>query len=94
MHFEWDPRKDRKNTYGNRKLRFEEAKAVFYDPFAIYEPDPDHGERTRIIGRSGPERVLFVVYADLSEEEYDIIRIISVRKATTQERRKYEHGDE
>jgi uncharacterized DUF497 family protein len=58
-------------------------------PLAIAVQDLVHGERLVLIGRSGKQRLLLVVYAEIDD---DLIRIISARKPTTHERRRYEEG--
>jgi len=88
LRFSWD---DRKAAANNRKHRvtFDEAMTVFVDPLARAFDDPDHSEgeqRTLLVGRSLPGRLLLVVHA----ERADTIRIISARKATPRERRDYE----
>ncbi|WP_245632314.1 BrnT family toxin [Edaphobacter aggregans] len=53
--------------------------------------DPDHSEdesRFLLVGRSLVRRVLVVVSVERGER----IRLISVRRATPQERRTYEEG--
>ena len=86
--FEWDERKAVANLL-KHKVSFIEAATVFDDPYVIVEPDLAHSaEETRelAIGFSGDERVLLVVYV-VPEER---IRLISARRATPEERRKYE----
>ena len=87
MRFEWDPKKARANLE-KHGISFAEAATVFGDPFAIYEPEPRHPERGILIGTSDEQRLLFVVHLEILEE--DLIRIISARKATREERRRYE----
>ena len=41
--FEWDPMKAARNAIQHR-VRFPEAASVFFDEFAMFEPDPDHSE--------------------------------------------------
>ncbi|MFQ5881614.1 MAG: BrnT family toxin [Candidatus Methylomirabilales bacterium] len=74
----------------NHRVGFEEATTVFSDPFSITIPDPDHPTEQRYadIGNSDKGRVLVVVYTERGET----IRIISCRKATPAERRRYEEG--
>ena len=86
--FEWDDRKAVAN-FLKHKVSFLEAATVFDDPFVVVEPDLAHSiEELReiAIGFSMKERVLLVVYAEPGE----CIRLISARRATTEERRKYE----
>jgi uncharacterized DUF497 family protein len=71
------------------QLHFEEAKSVFGDPFSITVDDPDHSkeeQRFIDIGKSVSGKFLVVVYTERGNR----IRIISCRKATPVERRKYE----
>ena len=53
--------------------------------------DNEHasGERLEYLGFSSAMKLLFVVTAERDDEE---IRIISARKATSKERKKYEEG--
>lgn len=86
--FEWDDSKAAANL-AKHKVSFLEAATVFDDPFVVVEPDFAHSiEELReiAIGFSMRERVLLVVYAEPGE----CIRLISARRATAEERRKYE----
>ncbi len=88
--FEWDENKEKSNRQ-KHKVGFAEGESVFSDSFSITISDPDHSleERRFIdIGMSDKNRVLVVVYVERGER----IRIISVRKATTAERKIYEQG--
>jgi uncharacterized DUF497 family protein len=92
LGFEWDEGKAQTNLRKHR-VSFDEAISVFSDPLAITIPDPDHSEsedRFVDIGRSDRGVVLIVVYT----ERGDNIRIISCRKATPEERRFYEEGND
>ncbi len=80
--FEWDDEKARQNII-KHGVTFDEAKAVFSDPFAFmrYDDRFDYGEdRFVIIGMSAA-KVLYVV----AVERDGPIRIISARKATREE---------
>ena len=86
--FEWDEEKAEINLK-KHKVGFEEAKSVFGDPFSITVDDPDHSkeeQRFIDIGKSISGIFLVVVYTERGNK----IRIISCRKATPTERRKYE----
>ncbi len=86
--FEWDEEKAQSNLRKHR-VSFDEAESVFYDPQSITIGDPDHSEdefRFIDLGMSNQNRVLVVVYT----ERKDRIRIVSVRKATRNERKQYE----
>ncbi|NWF71848.1 MAG: BrnT family toxin [Nitrospirae bacterium] len=85
--FEWDEAKARANRL-KHDVPFEEALTAFADPLAIDAPDQYKAGRFVLIGHSARGRVLFVVY----EERRSSIRLISARKASPIQRRKYEEG--
>jgi uncharacterized DUF497 family protein len=88
LTFEWDEDKARENLR-KHKVSFDEAQTVLMDPWSITIPDPDHStdeERFIDVGTSARGRV--VVYTERGAN----IRLISCRKATPSERRKYETG--
>lgn len=91
-NFEWDEEKAKANLTSH-KVSFDEGTTVFSDPFSITIPDPDHStdeERYIDIGTSDKGRVLVVSYTERGTN----IRIISCRKATSTERRRYEEGND
>jgi uncharacterized DUF497 family protein len=95
IKFEWDPRKSDTNLR-KHGIDFDDAKRVFYDPLRRTGIEGnEHGEiRWRTIGEIGG-LVIVVVSHTLretfeGEEEVEIVRIISARKATRRERRGYE----
>jgi len=59
---------------------------AFADPLAVTAPDLYKPERLVTIGMSVRGRILFVVHAERGSS----IRIISARKASRGQRRKYE----
>ena len=90
--FEWDDSKDIAN-FEKHGVWFEEAKTVWADPLATETFDPEHSEkedRFLRIGVSTLQKTLLVVFCEL--EDGKVIRIISARKATPQERKQYEEG--
>ena len=90
MIFEWDENKALANIK-KHGVSFEEARAVFYDDYAVLFDDPDHSEaedRFLMIGMSSEKGVCIVSHCYRSEDER--IRIISARKATRTERSIYE----
>ncbi len=92
LEFTWDPAKARKNLR-KHGVSFEEAETVFYDDRARLVDDPDHSEaedRFILLGLSRALRVLVVVHG--YRETDTVIRIISARKATPQERIAYGPG--
>ncbi len=91
LAFEWDEDKARENRK-KHKVDFDEATTVFMDSFSVTIPDPEHSineSRYIDIGMSDKNRVLVVVYTERENK----IRLISCRKATAAERRKYEEGN-
>ena len=89
MRFAWDPSKAQLNVR-KHGVTFEEAATCFGDDLALELGDADHPDRLILIGVSATTRLLLVVFAVL--EENDLIRIISARPTTRNERRKYEEG--
>lgn len=72
------------------KVSFEEAESVFYDPNAILISDPEHSDeedRFIILGVSNKSKILVVCHCQRVNDE--VIRIISARKATTNEKKQY-----
>lgn len=90
IEFEWDPRKARENRR-KHGVSFEEAQSVFYDEYAIQYFDDTHSEseeRFVMLGMSIRTRVLVVCHCERGQGQ--VLRIISARKATRNERRHYE----
>lgn len=86
--FEWDENKEKSN-FRKHGISFAEGETVFYDPYSLTIPDPDHSiEENRFIdiGTSNNNRILVIVYTECENR----IRIISVRRATSAERKMYE----
>jgi uncharacterized protein len=92
MRFEWDDNKNRSN-FRKHGVWFEEAQTIWVDSESIEYFDPAHGsneERFIRIGHSTRGHILLVVFCERAGRS--TIRIISARKATTQEMRHYEKG--
>ena len=66
-----------------------DAVTVFSDPLALFVEDETRPENARLIGQSITARVLLVVFV---ERDGDVTRLISARRATRHERRRYEEG--
>ena len=90
MKVEWDPRKAASNKR-KHGVSFNEAVTCFADPSGLLLEDEVHPERLVLVGVSQKSRVLYTVFAELAD---DVVRIISARKATTHERRRYEEEGE
>lgn len=89
LHFEWDERKASTN-FKKHGVSFEEAKSAFHDENAKIINDPDHSEgedRFILLGLSSVLRLLVVCHCYRYED--GVIRIISARKATTNETKFY-----
>ncbi len=83
--FEWDESKNKANLQ-KHGISFEEAESVFYDQYALLIADPDHSEtedRFLLMGLSAKLRLLLVCHC--FEVDDGLIRVISCRKASTQE---------
>ena len=91
MRFEWNEEKERSN-FRKHGIRFTTATRVFEDPDYVMEQDRevDGEERWQTIGRIGDMMVLLVAHTIADEEDDLIYRIISARRATARERRRYE----
>ena len=90
LRFEWDPRKNSENLRKHR-VSFEEAETVFTDEHALLIDDPEHStteDRFILLGLSARFRVLVVAHSD--EEDDEVVRIISARRATKPERGRYD----
>lgn len=86
MSYEWDPNKAKSN-FKKHGVKFSDAVGVFEDEDAITIDDENEKEERFVsIGMDFLSRILVVVYTfrDI------VIRIISARKATKQERKMYE----
>lgn len=86
VEFEWDEEKAAANLR-KHGVDFADAVLVFEDDLALTMEDPDSEREARFItmGHDPYGRVLVVVYTWRGER----IRLISARKATGKERRRY-----
>lgn len=84
--FEWDEHKAEINL-----KKHGVATKVFDDPNHLTEQDRfENGEyRWQTIGIAGFQQLLLVAHTYLDEDHQMIVRIISARKATKAERKKY-----
>jgi uncharacterized DUF497 family protein len=96
LRFEWD---EAKNAANRRKhgISFEEAAHVFRDPFHLSVQDRHEGgeERWQTIGMIGQLLAVLVAHTyRLAGEDgltIECIRVISARRATKAQRRRYEN---
>jgi len=89
--FEWDDDKAERNWQAH-KIRFEMARDVFRDVFAIEWPDNGQDATEQRFATVGmvEDRLLFVAYTLRG----DRIRIISARLAEPYERRRYHNENQ
>jgi uncharacterized protein len=88
VRFTWDVAKASSNLK-KHGVSFDEAASAFVDPLALVSEDVMHPERSALVGLSKKQRILVAVFVEHAE---DSIRIISARRATSHERRRYEEG--
>ena len=70
-------------------ISFDEASTVFGDPLSLLMPDPDHSadeERYLVLGMSAHQKLLVVAFAERPPNT----RLISARRATRAEKKRYE----
>lgn len=95
IRFEWDNAKAASNL-AKHGVSFEDAIAVFADPWALMTQDRIEGQEQRwqTIGLVGGYVVLLVAHT-LREDDDNIesVRIISARAADRKERKRYEDQD-
>lgn len=90
IEFDWDEQKAIVNEQ-KHGVSFEEAQTVFYDEAARLSYDPDHSQaedRYLLLGMSDLLRLLVVCHT--YQQPNELIRIISARQATRQERQQYQ----
>lgn len=89
--FDWDNSKNITN-FKKHGVWFEEAKTVWADEYAIEFFDEEHSEsedRYIRIGKSSKHKALLIIFCERNE---NIIRIISARPVTKNEKEQYEEG--
>lgn len=92
MEFEWDATKNDKNIH-KHGISFETAALAFTDPHHVSIQDrvEDGEERWQTIGLINGQTLLLVAHLIWDEDENtEIIRIISARKAEPKEKKLYE----
>lgn len=90
---EWDPAKAESN-YRKHGVRFEVAARAFDDPLAVSTQDRfENGEaRWQTLGRVEGLVLLLVAHTARDDEDgAEVIRIISARRPTKQEKQRYEN---
>lgn len=90
--FEWDEHKAASNLR-KHGVTFVDAVSVFRDPHCLVSQDRfENGEiRWQSIGYAGNTLLLLVAHTYQDRDGCTVIRIISARRASKAERRRYEH---
>jgi len=91
--FEWDEAKARSNER-KHGVRFEDAMLAFADPYGMVDQDRIEGGELRwqTLGMVGGLVLLLVAHTVREEGQDEIIRIVSARRATRKERKRYEEN--
>jgi len=91
MRFEWDSHKEKANRK-KHGVSFDLARRVFEDPDHLSTQDRHEGgeERWQTLGRIGLVAIFLVAHTYEDENGEEVVRIISARKASKAERRRYD----
>jgi len=97
VRFEWDEAKNLSNQRKHQGVSFEGAQRVSQDPLHVSVQDRIEGgeQQWQTIGAVQGVVILLVAHTVTEEDDaggsVEIIRIISARRATPRERRRYEN---
>jgi uncharacterized protein len=93
IEFEWDAQKAETNLK-KHQISFELAARVFTDPFALACQDRiENGEyRWQTLGMVEGYLILLVAHTVEENDNTEIIRLISARRADSKERKRYEQS--
>jgi uncharacterized DUF497 family protein len=91
MRYEWDEKKNQSNQ-AKHGLSFQQAVHVFNDGNFLthYDGEVEGEERWQTVGLVNGVLLILVAHTVREEGMEEVIRIISARRATPQERRNYE----
>ena len=91
--FEWSPEKASSNE-AKHGVSFKEAESVFSDEFAVQYYDTENSvlaeDRFLLLGMSYQSRILMICHCE--RVSGNVLRIISARKATKNERKFYQRS--
>jgi len=93
MIIEWDENKNRANR-AKHHVSFETAQLVFFDSYhlTVYDRTENGEDRWHTIGMAAGVQLLLVVHTHHDAQGEEVIRIISARRPTAKERKRYEQG--
>ena len=92
MRFEWDQNKNFSNQQ-KHGISFDEAIEIFNDPLHVSILDEKYSyfeERWITVGTTKRISIIVVVNLFFNDDGEEVIRVISAREATRNERKKYE----
>jgi len=91
ISFEWDEVKNSRNKRVHG-VSFQFAQFVFEDPYhlLLFDPFKDGEDGYHALGLVTESALILVVHTRREKDGNKVVRIISVRKATSTERKKYE----
>jgi uncharacterized DUF497 family protein len=94
LRFVWDSDKAVSNGKKHR-VSFDTATRVFLDPLALIEQDRvvDGEERWQATGLVEDDLMLLVAHTIHEQDDLEVIRILSARRAIRKERRRYEQAN-
>ncbi len=94
MKFDWDEKKARINLLVHG-ISFSEAEEIFDDYSSIESLDPFNSDEEPCYRRIGlsSRRLLFLIFTVRYKPGEEIIRLISVRKATAKEEKFYNESN-
>lgn len=90
MQFDWDKNKAKSN-FSKHGITFEDAVTVFADPYLLFTEDVKYSEgeiREWAMGEAENGLIIVVIFTI----RHEVLIIISARKATKREVKKYEEG--
>src|SRR5271163_4111826 len=92
--FEWDPAKAENNLRKHR-LSFEIAMRAFSDPFCLVEQNriKSGEQRWQTLGMVDGLVLVLVAHTVRQDDDTEVIRIISARRAEPKERSHYEQAN-
>lgn len=94
MKITWDPKKDKLNR-ASKRIGLDLSWNMFDDPFVliVYDRFENGEDRYHAIARVG-SKFLLLVHSYPDSDDEDCVRAISLREATSRERKLYERRED